>query len=158
LSTVKSITSLSFECVYNLPKTVDMICSHFVDYKKGSQEQVSFDLCKLDDTKTAREEFGKKRAVFQVLFYWYLLCISGEIEPNEEYCAGIAFIQNPSSGIVLCSYRSNPLLLRRNTHQIIFEKVIASIIGEILNPKAPFTQTDDEKRREFCAYRTVCMR
>lgn len=133
-------------------------CMRIVDNKTGKAESVSFDVQKLYDTSVAREEFTKKHAVFQVLYYWYLLCIAGDITPEEIYCAGIGFIRNPSEGIQLCAYRSSPLILHRNEHQEPFEKVIAAIIGEILDPTVPFTQTDDEKRCEFCAYRTVCMR
>lgn len=132
--------------------------TRIVDYKTGKAEPVSFDIQKLFDSTAAREEFTKKRAVFQVLYYWYLLCIAGEIAPEEAYCAGIGFVRTPSDGIQLCGYRSDTLTLRRNEHQVPFEHVLAAIIGEILDPTVPFTQTDDEKRCEFCAYRTVCMR
>ena len=39
-----------------------------------------------------------------------------------------------------------------------FESFLKNLIGEIMNAAIPFSQTDDEKRCEYCPYKEICNR
>ena len=116
-----------------------------VDYKTGKDE--------LNSKKGFEEIFidPKYKATFQLYFYSY---IYKQLHLDKKLKAGIYRMKSISDGI---SYLNDGEEISETKLQE-FESFLKNLIVEIMNPVIPFSQTDDEKRCEYCPYKEICNR
>ncbi len=115
-----------------------------VDYKSGGDEIKDVDTEKLFTDP-------KLKAMFQLLCYSLAY---RHAHPDKKFTAGIYKVRSLAGGIQFLN-EGQPIeeeMLKP------FEARLATLVREIMDPEAPFTQTEDVKRCEFCAYRDICNR
>lgn len=122
-----------------------------IDYKTGSSQNNFKDISQLFDA----EKHSKTKAVFQTLMYSYMLYLN---EGPRKYQPGILNIKD--------LYESNPSIdIISNKKTVLLEDVMTEfteklniLLDEIFDPAVPFTQTSDEKKCDYCPYRSLCRR
>ena len=98
---------------------------------------------------------SKKTKCFQLLcyawLYWQNHRETTAIEP------GIISVRNPREGSWVMKHPGGKGIL--NGNQLTeFEEVLRGMIGEIMDPATPFTQTDNEDNCSYCLYKRLCNR
>ncbi|MEO5571784.1 MAG: PD-(D/E)XK nuclease family protein [Bacteroidia bacterium] len=116
-----------------------------VDYKTGKDE--------LNSKKGFEEILSdpKYKATFQLYFYSY---IYKHLHHDKKLKAGIYRMKSISDGI---SYLNDGEEIKDIKIQE-FESFLKNLIVEIMNPVIRFSQTEDEKRCEYCPYKEICNR
>lgn len=116
-----------------------------VDYKTGQDK-----IRKETDVDSVFSDPDNK-AEFQLLFYSLLY---GKNHPDRPIRAGIYKARKLSDGIQYI-HGGEPVSAETLA---AYEKRLAGLIGEIMDPSVPFSQTDDERRCVYCAYKEICNR
>ncbi len=131
-----------------------------VDYKTGSVDTVFSSVEQLFDRDSWPS--GKKlKAVLQTFIYSWIFNKSYGSSPvkPELYVAGKIFRDDFDTGVIFKQGRQTGQMLK-DFREISteFENRLAALLSELYNPDIPFRQTDDEKRCEYCPYRSICHR
>ena len=87
---------------------------------------------------------------FQGYFYAHLY---KKLNPESKIIVGIYPLKKFKEGIMLIN---DEFITEENYTE--FENHLAILIKNIYNPSIKFTQTDDIKRCEYCAYKDICKR
>jgi RecB family exonuclease len=173
LQLVKNILEADSEItpfeIKELEKTFAMNFNYANDQKevvlKGVFDRVDSEngFVRIVDYKTGKDELNSKKsfeeilsdpdlkATFQLYFYAY---IYRSIYPDKKLKAGIYRMKSIKDGI---SYLNDGEEITEIKSEE-FEGFLKNLIGEIMNPDIPFSQTDDVKRCEYCPYREICNR
>ena len=120
-----------------------------VDYKTGKVELKDLKVDNLNllisDTKYAK--------AFQLMFYKYLYLKSLNKTNQNNVKTGIISIRNLSAGFLEFS-------IKEESENIIdeFEKILQSLLDEILDLETSFTQTNDSDICKYCDYKNICNR
>lgn len=129
-----------------------------LDYKSGRDGRnfgPMFDL--IDGTSNKRN-----KAVFQ-LFYYCLLYkenhkgLEHNIQPGLFNSKDL-FDDQFDTLLTQIVDRKKKQVISYADFEEEFNEVIRHLLTEIFNPGIPFTQTDDEKKCTYCAYRQICRR
>ncbi|WP_439474283.1 PD-(D/E)XK nuclease family protein [Algoriphagus formosus] len=125
-----------------------------IDYKTGKDDKKVLSIASLFD----RDEKKRNKAAMQTLLYAYFY----QFEHPENRKAlkpgifNIREIYNPNF---------NPFLQMKGQEIHDYREVeeefvsgLSAMLGEILNPEVPFSQTEDEEKCKYCAYKEICGR
>lgn len=119
-----------------------------IDYKTGRVDKNEL-IFKEWETLAEDTKFSK---AFQLLFYSYLF--SSIHKSNLTLEAGIYSMRNNSSGLLKLSV---PEADKKGSLQN-FEKILKSVLQNLLDPEQPFQQTNDTDRCKWCDFKSICNR
>ena len=126
-----------------------------VDEKDGSLRIVDYKTGKVEKRKpTAIEDYFNNtdyKEQFQAMYYAYLTNIS---IPGRQISVGLMALKTMKEGIWMLN-NGEPFSAEQFTQ---FESHLKELITRIFDSKIPFTQTDDESRCQYCAYKEMCHR
>jgi ATP-dependent helicase/nuclease subunit B len=123
-----------------------------IDYKNSVSDKDKFDFEGMDDLFS---EEGKNK-MFQLFMYVWMLH-KNSFAPSNDMIPGI---------IPFKSYDKEPKEIRISSKEKLtfsnelldsFEEKLKKFIGEMLKSGGSFSQTEDLKRCEYCAYNGICM-
>ncbi len=122
-----------------------------IDYKTGKVEL--FKQRKESDEEYIEKYFADPRykAGFQAYFYAWLYYKQNS---TQNIKAGIYHLKEINKGIKML--RNNQLI--DQSLLIHFEDLLREKLQELFNFDAPFVQTEDVTRCEFCTYKDICFR
>lgn len=121
------------------------------------------DLLRIVDYKTGKVEKRKPAAIedyfndtiykeqFQAMYYAYL---TNSFIPGRQISSGLMALKTMKDGIWMLN--NGEPFSKEQFEQ--FENHLKKLIQEIFNPEIPFSQTEDESRCIYCAYREMCHR
>lgn len=92
---------------------------------------------------------SKYKSGFQAYYYAYLFHKS---HPEDNITTGIFGLKSVNQGI---KYLRNGTTIAPEMLDI-YESKLGSLIEEIFNPDVNFAETDDHRKCEYCAYRSIC--
>jgi ATP-dependent helicase/nuclease subunit B len=119
-----------------------------IDYKTGT---VDHNKLKIDLTADpAGEEINDK--ALQLLLYKHL---AGKLYPGKEIIAGIISLRSPSKGLMVLKEDDNN---QEALDECGISDFFRSIVGELMNPEIPFTQTSDYENCKYCDFQAICNR
>ena len=119
--------------------------TRIIDYKTGKD-----DISAKTDIKALFSNPDKK-AMLQLMFYTLLYKVKS---PEAAVKAGIYKLRKMNAGIQWMDQGS----IITNEMLGEFRKELQRVITEIFDPSISFSQTQDEKRCEFCDYNKICNR
>lgn len=128
-----------------------------IDYKTGRDSREFKSVESLMD----REDTGRNKAVFQVFFYsWLYEKASGNkgfiVEPNI-YNSSDLFKKEAEFKAIQKEARQLPNPVTDFRHYASdFESHLTTLISEMFNSEVSFSQTEDEKKCGYCAYKEIC--
>ncbi len=129
---------------------IDKIDNKFriVDYKTGYSHFLNFSPNNKDGFFEKIFSDTKYKDSFQIFFYLY---ISLSKLTENEFTGAILYPREKKSKYVeIEKITKNDLL--------IFEEYLIKLLNEIYNLEIPFSQTEDEKKCEYCPYKHLCYR
>ncbi|MBM3404146.1 MAG: hypothetical protein FJY10_04570 [Bacteroidetes bacterium] len=155
----KAISDADGTIKFNLVGFIDRIetvseTTTIVDYKTG----------KVDDKKLEVEDISlletdpEYRQAFQLLMYG-LLC--RDLVPEDTVLnAGLYSLKHPGAGIYRITIADNGTTIADMDRDILstFEKIVISLVRQIMDPAISFDQTEDEARCVYCPYKDICGR
>ena len=117
-----------------------------IDYKSGGVEQGEL---RVDELQSILE--SNKIKLFQVLFYTFLFTRYNDIE--QKLNAGIFSLKNQKSGFLGARIAKN-----YDVRQFIdeFETLLRSVISDMFNNNAEYTQTEKEENCRYCSFARIC--
>ncbi len=130
-----------------------------IDYKSGGDKKEFPDIPSLFD----RDHKNRNKAAMQTMFYGllYQSTISQNTLPlkpaifnlkeifSEDFNPYLQLREPRKSGIELTDYRD---------HQEEYVAGLKGLLEELYDPDVSFSQTDDLKKCEYCAYKEICGR
>lgn len=126
-----------------------------VDEKDGGLRIVDYKTGKVEKRKPAAIEdyFNDTdyKEQFQAMYYAYL---TNNSIPGRQIRVGLMALKTMKEGIWMLN--NNEPFSSEQFKQ--FESSMRTLISEIFDPAVPFTQTEDESRCEYCAYKEMCHR
>ena len=125
-----------------------------LDYKTGSGE--------LTIPKDFSVIFSNSdyKIVFQLLLYVYIFTKQQNGEKRKEHLVGKEIL----AGAYLLKKNSKSITFLNKGKAIdedlleLFEEHLHQLIGNIMSPEIPFTQTDDFKKCKYCDFKNICSR
>ena len=125
-----------------------------LDYKTGSGE--------LTIPKDFSVIFSNSdyKIVFQLLLYVYIFTKQQKGEKRKEHLVGKEIL----AGAYLLKKNSKSITFLNKGKAIdedlleLFEEHLHQLIGNIMSPEIPFTQTDDFKKCKYCDFKNICSR
>jgi hypothetical protein len=125
-----------------------------LDYKTGSGE--------LTIPKDFSVVFSNSdyKIVFQLLLYVYIFTKQQNGEKRKEHLVG----KDVLAGAYLLKKNSKSITFLNKGKAIdedlldLFEEHLHQLIGSIMSPDVPFTQTDDLKKCKYCDFKNICSR
>jgi len=125
-----------------------------LDYKTGSGE--------LTIPKDFSVIFSNSdyKIVFQLLLYVYIFTKQQKGEKRKEHLVGKEIL----AGAYLLKKNSKSITFLNKGKAIdedlleLFEEHLHQLIGKIMSPEIPFTQTDDFKKCKYCDFKNICSR
>jgi CRISPR/Cas system-associated exonuclease Cas4 (RecB family) len=125
-----------------------------LDYKTGSGE--------LAIPKDFSVIFSNSdyKIVFQLLLYVYIFTKQQNGEKRKEHLVGKEIL----AGAYLLKKNSKSITFLNKGKAIdedlldLFEDHLHQLIGNIMSPEIPFTQTDDFKKCKYCDFKNICSR
>jgi len=125
-----------------------------IDYKSGKVGSLNLKSGEEFTAQLSGQEAVKRREVFQLFFYRYLLKRSGKydgdyqlgIYPFKKMYDQLTFIKIDKSDIVDTQRVEN------------FEGILKGIFRELFDMDVPFVQTEEEKNCHYCPYQNICNR
>jgi ATP-dependent helicase/DNAse subunit B len=125
-----------------------------LDYKTGSGE--------LTIPKDFSAIFSNSdyKIVFQLLLYVYIFTKQQNGEKRKEHLVGKEIL----AGAYLLKKNSKSITFLNKGKAIdedlleLFEDHLHQLIGNIMSPEIPFTQTDDFKKCKYCDFKNICSR
>jgi CRISPR/Cas system-associated exonuclease Cas4 (RecB family) len=125
-----------------------------LDYKTGSGE--------LTIPKDFSVIFSNSdyKIVFQLLLYVYIFTKQQKGEKRKEHLVGKEIL----AGAYLLKKNSKSITFLTKGKAIdedlleLFEEHLHQLIGKIMSPEIPFTQTDDFKKCKYCDFKNICSR
>ncbi len=126
-----------------------------VDEKDGGLRIVDYKTGKVEKRKPAAiEDYFSDvdyKEQFQAMYYAYLTNIS---IPGRQISVGLMALKTMKEGIWMLN-NNEPF----SSDQFLqFETSLKKLVTEIFDPAIPFTQTQDETRCLYCAYKEMCHR
>ncbi|HWY13214.1 MAG TPA: PD-(D/E)XK nuclease family protein, partial [Bacteroidia bacterium] len=123
-----------------------------IDYKSSVQSSDKFEFLSFEDLFT-----NKKHDKMLQLFLYAWLVYKNNIEQPAELRPCI---------IPFKKFEKQPKFIQQNKHPLVFTKELLNefemnlinFIGEIMDEKKSFIQTEDLDICEYCAYKTICIR
>ena len=127
-----------------------------IDYKTGASQNTFKNVDELFDP----EQHSKVKAVFQTILYSYILSEKDKDGKYRPCILNIKDLYKPDFNInvALKAPRQKGQEILIDDVRNEFESNMMSLLDEIFNPDNPFTQTDDIKKCEYCAYKSLCRR
>lgn len=127
-----------------------------LDYKSGRDDRKFGLMFDLIDGKSNK----RNKAVFQ-LFYYCLLYKENHPEIKRPIQPGLfnskdLFDQKFDALLTQTIDRKNRQVLNYADFEEEFKEVLLYLLTEIFNPHIPFTQTEDEQKCQYCAYKQIC--
>ncbi|MBL0015420.1 MAG: PD-(D/E)XK nuclease family protein [Bacteroidetes bacterium] len=121
-----------------------------IDYKTGQVTGL-----KVKNFLDLKEDKPQKE-VFQLGSYAYLY--HRNHNPDRAVYPGIFGMRNLPAGFLTLEYGPQKIGEFDLLSLAEFEGLLVNIFDDLLDPDLPFTQTADEKRCIFCAFKTICNR
>ena len=125
-----------------------------IDYKTGKVNSLNL---KTDDELPAQltgQEAVKRKEVFQLFFYRYLLTSAGMYE--GEYRLGIYPFKRLYEGLTFVKIDKLDII---DAHQAAnFEEILTGIFRELFDTAVPFSQTEETQNCRYCPYHDICNR
>lgn len=127
-----------------------------IDYKTGETDSP-----KIETNSQPLGEFlsgqnaVKKRAVFQLFFYAYLLKQTGRFD-NDDLRLVIYSFKKITEGMKPVSVNRSELIDQSLLEQ--YERILIDIFEELFDPDLPFNQTEDELNCHYCPFKNICTR
>ncbi|MCS5489795.1 PD-(D/E)XK nuclease family protein [Algoriphagus limi] len=125
-----------------------------IDYKTGKDEKKVLSIPSLFD----REEKKRNKAAMQTLLYAYFYQFEHP-DNQKPLKPGIFNIRE------IYNQKFNPFLQMGGKEIHDYKEVeedfvsgLTGMLSEILNPDIPFSQTEDEEKCKYCAYKEICGR
>ncbi|WP_288369320.1 PD-(D/E)XK nuclease family protein [uncultured Algoriphagus sp.] len=125
-----------------------------IDYKTGKDDKKVLSIASLFD----RDEKKRNKAAMQTLLYAYFYQFE-QPENRKALKPGIFNIRE------IYNPEFNPFLQMNGQEIHDYREVeeefvsgLSAMLGEILNPEVPFSQTEDEEKCKYCAYKEICGR
>ncbi len=126
-----------------------------VDEKDGNLRIVDYKTGKVEKRKPAAIEdyFNDTdyKEQFQAMYYAYLTDLS---IPGRKISVGLMALKAMKEGVWMLN--NNEPFSSEQFHE--FELHLKTLIAEIFDPAIPFSQTEDESRCLYCAYKEMCHR
>jgi ATP-dependent helicase/nuclease subunit B len=127
---------------------------YIIDYKTGKVDSLRMKSAENFENLLYGQEAVKRKEVFQLFFYRYLLKRSGEykgdyrlgVYPFKKLYDDLRFVEIDKSDII------DEGLVDR------FEEILKGIFRELFDVNIPFVQTGDEKNCQYCPYLEICNR
>lgn len=102
---------------------------------------------------------NRKKEVFQLLFYAYLL---QEHKTNTKLCPQLYITRNIKNinhkNEMVIHYMKEPLMEIKNDMLVEFESNLKQTLIELFSVESPFKQTEFEEKCSFCDFRDICNR
>lgn len=148
------------ELTVNIGGTIDRMdrkegTLRIIDYKTGGKAELFSDMGQLFTTE--EKHFGH---MFQIFLYAAIMCRKQDLKvaPSLLYIHRAA--QESYSPVIEMRGEKNAKV-PINDFAVLeeeFREALYDLLQEIFDPEAPFTPTEDKKKCEYCAYRTICRR
>lgn len=121
-----------------------------IDYKSSVNQKDKFAFVGFEELFSDKS-YDK---MLQLFLYAWLACKNGIAKPQEIKPCIIAFKKFEKEPKYITNGKE-PLIF---TNELLteFEDHLINFIGEILDKKTAFTQTEDEDVCEWCAYKSIC--
>jgi hypothetical protein len=130
-----------------------------IDYKSGGDKKEFPDIPSLFD----RDDTKRNKAAMQTMFYGLIYQSThpqntAPLKPtifnlkeifSDDFNPYLQLKESRKPGIELTDYRD---------HQEEYESGLKGLLEEMYDPEVPFSQTDDLKKCEYCAYKEICGR
>ncbi|UBM59173.1 PD-(D/E)XK nuclease family protein [Marinilongibacter aquaticus] len=153
------------EKTYKLKGTIDSIELHdnllmLIDFKTGKVEAPKLNLGRKQEFSEAFVQSGKDK-FRQLLVYKYLIHRQSkellEVLPEGQIpgqvSSGMYSFRDIKTGLIEQNNNVSP-----EDEMTLFEESLQQFISELLDPKIPFTQTEELKNCDFCSFKTICNR
>lgn len=129
-----------------------------LDYKSGRDDRKFGLMFELIDGQSIK----RNKAVFQ-LFYYCLLYKENHPDINRPIQPGLfnskdLFDDKFNALLTQTIDRKNRLVLSYADFEEDFKEVLLYLLTEMFNPNIPFSQTEDEQKCQYCAYKQICNR
>lgn len=122
-----------------------------IDYKTGNVNSYDLSVKEWDDLV----KDPKKGKAFQLLVYAWLFS-----KINPEYFGSIQTgnitLRKISSGFMKVKLPGDQLINEDSMET--FEEILVSLVGKIMDPSVPFTQTEDTAICDYCPFASICTR
>lgn len=130
-----------------------------VDYKTGRDSREFKSMSSLTD----REDKGRNKAAFQVIFYAYLFSKKYKerydlIEPGIFNSSDLFKKEFDSRLMQKEAYKTAIPMTDFNQHIDEYEAGVRDLLVEMFDKNVPFNQTEDEKKCGYCPYKNICGR
>lgn len=127
-----------------------------LDYKSGRDERKFALMFDLIDGKSNK----RNKAVFQ-LFYYCMLYKENHPEIKRPIQPGLfnskdLFDDKFDALLTQTIDRKNHVVWDYADYEEQFKDVLLYLLTEMFNPTVPFSQTEDEQKCQYCAYRQIC--
>lgn len=127
-----------------------------LDYKSGRDDRKFGTMQDLIDGDSPK----RNKAVFQ-LFYYCMLYKENHRDLNRLIQPGLfnskdLFDNQFDTLLTQTINRKNKQVLNYADFEAEFMEILLHLLTEMFNPEIPFTQTEDEKKCSFCAYKQIC--
>lgn len=125
-----------------------------IDYKTGKLENPALDSLE----KLTGDMIVKKKEIFQLLFYRYLLKRDGR--HKGDFKLGVYPFKRLGEELKFVQFGKKETKSEIITDEMVvwFEGLLRDIFREMFDPEVSFHQTDDEKRCHHCPYVDICSR
>ena len=149
----RSVYQVSDELSVNVKGSIDRIdkvAGHIriIDYKSGKGELKFKDIDQLFDGSRANRPYQLLQVFFYALFY----NSSFPVSPAVYYLRNIFREHNPT-----VTFEGEPVT-DASVHLPAFTEKMNAVLLEIFDQNIPFTQTQNEKNCEWCAFKEICRR
>ncbi|WP_084370726.1 PD-(D/E)XK nuclease family protein [Reichenbachiella faecimaris] len=127
-----------------------------LDYKSGRDDRKFGLMFDLIDGKSNK----RNKAVFQ-LFYYCMLYKENHPDIKKPIQPGLfnskdLFDDKFDAMLTQTIDRKNRPVLNYTDFEEEFKDVLLYLLTEMFNPHIPFSQTEDEQKCQYCAYRQIC--
>jgi len=122
-----------------------------IDYKTGSVQSNELKL-KSWDKLTSDPKMAK---AFQLLLYAYLFYKNNE-NSGQKIQTGNITLRKISEGFMKVKLPEEQEIDKESMK--IFEELLKTLLGKILDPKIPFVQTEDAENCTYCPFTAICTR
>ncbi|UXX78792.1 exodeoxyribonuclease V subunit gamma [Reichenbachiella carrageenanivorans] len=129
-----------------------------LDYKSGRDERTFGLMEELIDSQSNK----RNKAVFQ-LFYYSMLYKENHPDQTRPIQPGLfnskdLFSAQFDTQLTQKEGRKGTVILNYLDYESEFKTVLSSLLTEIFDPSVAFSQTEDEKKCQYCIYQQICMK
>jgi RecB family exonuclease len=125
-----------------------------IDYKTGKVDSLRLKSAEEFEECLSGQEAVKRKAMFQLFFYRYLLKRMGDYD--GDYRLGIYPFKKLYDDLKFVTIDKSDIIAEGFVER--FEEILRGIFRELFDVNKPFAQTKEEKNCQYCPYQDICNR